>query len=153
MVEVHCVRDNGNNTHQWLVGSDWLRVRVRDSSIRLEHRGYQPFSRKSGKLPFFSIPFLVFTSSCSLPSLPSVVVSTQIDCVCVFLVFRPIHCLHPSCSFFSPSSCSRNSDRLCFFVFSPMYHLRPSCSLPSLPPSRKLRLFFVCALVFAFRPI
>lgn len=150
MVEVHCVRDNGNSTHQWLIGSDWLRVRVRDSSIRLGHRGCQPFSRKSGKLPFFSIPFIVFTLLALF--LLSLLLESQLRSIVFF--FFPSQSL--SSPFFFPLSSLPSSAVVTqigcvFFVLRPMYCLRPSCSLPSPPPNRKLR-SFVCVF-FVFRPI
>ena len=43
MSETHCVRDR-TNANQWLIASDWLRVRVRVKVIyvRIVHNGPQP---------------------------------------------------------------------------------------------------------------
>lgn len=43
MVGAHCVRNPWTNGKQWLIGSDWLGVRV--GSIRLVHSDPRPFCR------------------------------------------------------------------------------------------------------------
>ena len=43
MVEAHCVRDKGTSGNQWLIVSDWLRVRVavKVSYVRIVHSNPQ----------------------------------------------------------------------------------------------------------------